>query len=56
MHSLVRPLVVKWMRFETIKSEVLRSIPAHQLFLNFQPKNILRFNLNLSTSYGRSTD
>ena len=34
----------------------MRSNPAHQLFFIFQPENILRSNLNFSTSYGRSTD
>ena len=34
----------------------MRSNPAHQLFFSFQPENILRSNLNFSSSYGRSTD
>ena len=34
----------------------MRSNPAHQLFFIFQPENILRSNLNFSSSNGRSTD
>ena len=34
----------------------MRSNPAYRLFLIFQLVNILRSNLNFSTSYGRSTD
>ena len=34
----------------------MRPNPAHRLFLIFQLENILRSNLNFSTSYGRSTD
>ena len=34
----------------------MRSNPAHQLFFIFQLENILRSNLNFSTSYGRLTD
>ena len=34
----------------------MRSNPAHQLFLILKRDNILRSNLNFSTSYGRSTD
>ena len=33
----------------------MRSNPAHHLFFIFQLKNILRSNLNFSTSYCRST-
>ena len=34
----------------------MRSNPAHQLFFILQLENILRSNLNFSTSYGRLTD
>ena len=34
----------------------MRSNPAHQLCLIFQLETFLRSDLNLSTSYGRSTD
>ena len=34
----------------------MRSNPAHGFFFIFQLQNILLFNLNFSTSYGRSTD
>ena len=34
----------------------MRSNSAHQLCLIFQLENFLRSDLNLSTSYGRSTD
>ena len=34
----------------------MRSNPANQLFFIFQPENVLRSNLNFSTSYGRLTD
>ena len=54
--SLDLPLVVKWTRFESNKSKVKRSKPAHQLFFIFEPENILRSNLDFSTSYGRLID
>ena len=34
----------------------MRSNPAHHLFFIFQLENILPYNLNFSTFYGRSTD
>ena len=34
----------------------MRSNPAHELFFIFQLKNILRSDLNFSTSYGGLTD
>ena len=34
----------------------MRSNPVHHLLFIFQPENILRSNLNFSTSYGRLTD
>ena len=34
----------------------MRSNPAHQLFFISSPENILRSNLNSSTSYGRLID
>ena len=34
----------------------MRSNPVHRISLIFQLENILRSNLNLSTSYGRSTN
>ena len=49
--------MVWWIRFETKTSKVMRSNPAHQLFFFiFQLENILRPNLNFSTSCGRLTD
>ena len=34
----------------------MRSNPEHEVFFIFQLENILRSNLNFSTSYGRLTD
>ena len=42
--------------FETTTSLVMRSNPVHQLIFIFQLENILRYNLNFSTSYGRSLE
>ena len=55
MYSLEQ-LLWYWLRFECTRSKVMRSNPAHQLFFIFKLENILRCNLNFSTSYGRSTD
>ena len=43
-------------RFEAKTTEVMRSNPTHHLFFIFQFENILRSNLNFSTSYGGLTD
>ena len=56
MYFPIQALVVQWIRFETITSEVMRSSPAHQQFFIFQLENIVRSHLNFSTSYGRLTD
>ena len=53
MHSRKPPLVVK---LKSYTSKVMRSNLAHRLFFIFQFENILRSNLNISTSEGRSTD
>ena len=43
-------------KFEAMASMVVRSNPAHHFIFIFQLENILRSNLNFSTSYGRIYD
>ena len=45
-----------WGKIKNFTIYVMRSNPAHRLLSIFRLENILRSNLNFSTSYGPSTD